>query len=155
MKTDILLGFPDISASSGRSSVIYASAKTFKVVYFELSNLKNTIRKTCLETTKAQAYEYKMTILFFVYFVTLYAQQQNQYNFKKNQCCCFGFITKSATTKNRQFIYDLSMGLEDYSSKRIILCTLTLYLIIKFHLELSFVLQSHQYLITICILHKR
>jgi hypothetical protein len=24
-------------------------------------------------------------------------------------CCCFGVITKGATTKNRQFIYDLSM----------------------------------------------
>jgi hypothetical protein len=24
-------------------------------------------------------------------------------------CCCFGFISKAATTKNRQFIYDLSM----------------------------------------------
>jgi hypothetical protein len=24
-------------------------------------------------------------------------------------CCYFGFISKAATTKNRQFIYDLSM----------------------------------------------
>jgi hypothetical protein len=24
-------------------------------------------------------------------------------------CCCFGFISKAATTKNRQFMYDLSM----------------------------------------------
>jgi hypothetical protein len=25
------------------------------------------------------------------------------------RCCCFGFISKAATTKNRQFIFDLSL----------------------------------------------
>jgi hypothetical protein len=63
--------------------------------------------------TKAQPYK-KMTILFFVYFGT----HNNKIHTIYKQasvfvlifpCCCFGFISKAATTKNRQFIYDLSM----------------------------------------------
>jgi hypothetical protein len=53
----------------------------------------------------------KMTILFFVYFGThnnkihtIYKQISNFVWFFT--CCCFAFISKAATTKNRKFIYD-------------------------------------------------
>jgi hypothetical protein len=52
----------------------------------------------------------------FIFCLFWYAQQQNLYNLYKPvflfsffPCCCFGFISKVATTNNRQFIYDLSM----------------------------------------------
>jgi hypothetical protein len=56
-----------------------------------------------------------MTILFFVYFGThnnkirtIY-KQTSVFVFDFFAFCGFGFISKAATTKNRQFIYDLSM----------------------------------------------
>jgi hypothetical protein len=65
---------------------------------------------------KAQAYELKMTILFFVYFGTPYKLYKSIQFIHKPvflfwffPCCCFGFTNKAATTKNRQIIYDLSM----------------------------------------------
>jgi hypothetical protein len=53
----------------------------------------------------------------FIFLFFWYAQQQNPYKLLKkpmflfwfSPCCCIGFISKVATTKNRQFIYDLSM----------------------------------------------
>jgi hypothetical protein len=66
----------------------------------------------------------KMTILFFVYFGTHNNKIHKIY--KQTSvfvlvfaCCCFDFINKAATTKNRQFIYDLSMlclGFDSYVS---------------------------------------
>jgi hypothetical protein len=71
---------------------------------------------------KVQKFEKKMTILFFVYFGTynnkihtIYKQTSvfvlvfSMFLFWFFPCCCFGFISKAATTKNLQFIYDLSM----------------------------------------------
>jgi hypothetical protein len=63
---------------------------------------------------KAQAYEKKWR---FYFLFILERTTKKSILFMNNPvflfwffpCCCFGFIGKAATTKNRQFIYDLSM----------------------------------------------
>jgi hypothetical protein len=78
-----------------------------------------------LETIKTQAYEKKHDDFIFCFF--WYAQQQNQYNlypvflFWFFPCCCFGCISKAATTNNRQLVYNLSrlyLVLENHQSKK-------------------------------------
>jgi hypothetical protein len=72
-------------------------------------------------TSKVQAYESKLR-LYFLFILELTTTKSIQFInkpvflFKFFPCCCFGLISKAATTKPRQFIYDLSMlclGLAD------------------------------------------
>jgi hypothetical protein len=70
--------------------------------------------KSIVDTSKAQAYEKKITILFFVCFGT----HNNKFHtiYKQTSVfvsifpCCFSFISKAATTKNRHFMLGLGLG---------------------------------------------
>jgi hypothetical protein len=108
--------------------------------------------------SKAQAYGKKRRFYFLFILVrttTKSIQFMNKpvFLFWFFPCCCFAFISKAATTKNRQFIYDLSMlwwGL---------FCQTTMFSCIKYqtwHLALPTlqILSSHTLMILLVIWRK-
>jgi hypothetical protein len=87
----------------------------------ELSH-SNTSLLTACDQNRAQAYEKKQRLYFLFILVrtpttSIQFISKQVFLFWFFLCCCFAFISKAATTKNRHFIYDLSMLSLDLGSE--------------------------------------